>query len=67
MLHARYDKKQRWWVFFNKPKSTLFGEFLLQIGPYLAVAIWSLKWAKGNFKWLILINGIINAVSNFYL
>ncbi len=62
MLHARYGKKQRWWVFFNKPKSTLFGEFPFQIGPFLAVAIWSLKWANGNFKWFILINGIINAV-----
>lgn len=60
-LHARYGKKQRWWVFFNKPKSFSFGELPFQIGPFLAISLWFLKWAYGNFKLFILLNGITNA------
>jgi hypothetical protein len=61
-LHARYGKKQRWWVFFNKPKSFLFGELPFEIGPFLALSMWFLKWTYGNFKWFILLNGITHAI-----
>lgn len=61
-LHARYGKKQRWWVFFNKPKSFLFGELPFEIGPFLAISMWFLKWTYGNFKWFILLNGITHAI-----
>lgn len=65
MIHARYGKKQRWWVFFNKPKSFLFGELPYQIGPFLAISMWILKWTYGNFKRFILINAIANATFAF--
>ncbi len=62
MLHARYGKSQRWWVFNNKPKSFLFGEFPFQVGPFFAISMWFLKWTYGNFKWFISLNGITNAI-----
>ncbi|MCY8231654.1 hypothetical protein MOC86_06620 [Priestia endophytica] len=61
-LHAIYGKKQRWWVFYNKPKSFLFGELPYEIGPFLPISMWFLKWTYGNFKWFILLNGITNAI-----
>ncbi|WP_026584215.1 hypothetical protein [Bacillus sp. J33] len=61
-IFAKIGKKQRWWVFYNKPKSFLFGEFPYQIGPFLAISMWFLKWTYGNFKWFILLNGIGNAM-----
>jgi hypothetical protein len=62
MLHAGYGKKQRWWVFYNKPKSYLFGELPYQIGPFLVISMWLLKWTYGNFKRFILLNAITNAI-----
>jgi hypothetical protein len=62
MLHAGYGKKQRWWVFYNNPKSYLFGELPYQIGPFLVISMWFLKWTYGNFKRFILLNAITNAI-----
>jgi signal transduction histidine kinase len=62
LLHAQYGKKQSWWVFYNKPKSFLFGDLPNHIGPFFAMSMWSLKWTYGNFKWFILLNGIGNAI-----
>lgn len=61
-LHARIGKKQRWWVFYNKPKSFRFGELPYEIGPFLPMSMWFLKWTYGNFKWFILLNGITHAI-----
>jgi hypothetical protein len=65
MFHQRYGKKQRWWVFYNKPKSSFFGEFPFQIGPFLMVSLWTLRLAYGNFKMFILLNAAINAFFAF--
>ncbi len=65
MLHARYGKKHRWWVFYNKTKSPFFGELPFQIGPFLAVSLWFLKWTYGNFMQFILLNGISTANFTF--
>jgi hypothetical protein len=62
MLHAGYGKKQRWWVFYNKPKSYIFGELPYQIGPFWIISMWFLKWAYGNFKLFILLNAITNVI-----
>ena len=32
-LNDQIGKRRKWWVFFNKPKSYLFGEFPFNIGP----------------------------------
>lgn len=65
LLHARIGKKQRWWVFYNKPNSFLFGEFPFEFGPFWAASIWLLKWSYGNFKRFILLNGITNFLFAF--
>lgn len=58
-------KKQKWWVFYNKPNSYLFGEFPLNIGPFLIGSIWILKWTYGNFIRFTLLNPIVNAFFAF--
>lgn len=65
VLHARYGKKQRWWVFYNKPKTYSFGELPYQIGPFWIISMWFLKLSYGNFKRFILLNGITNAIFAF--
>lgn len=66
-LHAAHGKKQRWWVFYNKPKSYFFGEFPYQIGPFLMLALWTLKKTYGDFKPFILLNAGISAFFAFPL
>ena len=67
ILHAQYGKKQSWWVFYNKPKSFLFGDFPYHIGPFFTMSMWSLKWTYGNFKWFILLNGIGHAIYSYLI
>lgn len=62
ILHSGYGKKQKWWVFYNKPNTRLFGELPLNIGPFLVISLWFLKWTYGSFKRYILLNGITNAI-----
>nr|WP_263327020.1 hypothetical protein [Neobacillus sp. Marseille-Q6967] len=54
-------KKRKWWVFYNKPKAFLFGEFPYLIGPFFVGSLWILKWTYGNFKMFILLNAIVDA------
>jgi hypothetical protein len=54
-------KKHNWWIFYNKPKSFLFGEFPYLIGSFLVGSMWILNWTYGNFKQFILLNAIVNA------
>lgn len=58
-------KRRKWWFFYNKPKSHLFGEFPFYIGPFLVSSMWILKWTYGNFKQFILLNAILNAFFAF--
>lgn len=60
-ITAIIGKKRKWWAFYNKPKSFLFGEFPYLIGPFFAASLWILKWTYGNFKMFILLNAIVNA------
>ncbi len=66
-LHAAHGKKQKWWVFYNKPKSYFFGEFPYQVGPFFMLALWTLKKAYGDFKPFILLNAGISAFFAFPL
>lgn len=65
MLHQRYGKKQRWWVFYNKPQSSFFGEFPFQIGPFLTVSLWTLGMAYGNFTRFFLLNTLVHGFFAF--
>lgn len=64
-ISIQIGKKQKWWVFYNKPKSYLFGEFPFSIGPFFVSSMWILKWTYGNFKKFILLNAIINGIFAF--
>ncbi|KAB2331475.1 hypothetical protein F7732_15490 [Bacillus mesophilum] len=66
-LHAAHGKKNKWWIFYNKPKSYLYGEFPYQIGPFLMLALWTLKKTYGDFKPFILLNAAISAFFSFPL
>lgn len=60
-LSVQYAKKRKWWIFYHKPKSYVSGEFAFNIGPFLALAFWTLKWSYGNFYKFILYNGVVHA------
>ncbi|MCQ6276077.1 hypothetical protein JMM81_14175 [Bacillus sp. V3B] len=66
-LNVQVGKKRKWWVFYNKPKSYIWGEFPFNIGPFLVASMWILKWTYGNFKQFLLLNAIINAFFAFIL
>src|SRR3954452_9857591 len=66
-LNVQVGKKQKWWVFYNKPKSYIWGELPFNIGPFLVSAMWILKWTYGNFKQFLLLNAVINAFFAFIL
>lgn len=57
-IHVQVGKKRKYWVFYNKPNSYISGEFSFNIGPFLAVSMWILKWGYGNFKKFLLLNAI---------
>jgi hypothetical protein len=58
---ALIGKKRRWWVFYNKPNSYLFNEFPFNIGVFLIISLWLMKWSYGKFIKFILFNAIGNA------
>lgn len=66
-IHVQIGKRRKWWIFYNKPKSYLFGEFAFNIGPFLAGSMWILKWTYGNFKQYMFLNAIVNAFFAFIL
>lgn len=60
-LNVQYAKKRKWWIFYNKPKSYISGEFPFNIGPFLALALWTLKGTYGNLNKFLLYNGVVHA------
>ncbi|WP_227939524.1 hypothetical protein [Alkalihalobacillus deserti] len=66
-LNVQVGKRQKWWTFYNKPKSYISGELPFNIGPFLVGSMWILKWTYGNFKQFLLLNAIINAFFAFIL
>ncbi|WP_257008210.1 hypothetical protein [Bacillus sp. FJAT-45350] len=65
--NVQIGKKQKWWVFHNKPNSYLSGEFPFNIGPFLVGSMWILKWTYGNFKKFLLINAVVDGFFAFIL
>jgi hypothetical protein len=60
-INALIGKNRRWWVFYNKPNSYLFNEFPLNIGVFLVISLWLMKWSYGKFIKFIFLNAIGNA------
>jgi hypothetical protein len=60
-INALIGKRRRWWVFYNKPNSYFLNEFPFNIGVFLVVSLWLMKWSYGKFIQFILLNAIGNA------
>ena len=65
VINAIVGKKRKWWVFYNKPNSYLFGEFPFNLGPFFIGSMWILKWTYGNFKRFAVLNAIVNGFFAF--
>jgi len=61
-IHALIGKKRRWWIFYNKPNSYFFNEFPFNIGVFLIISLWYMKWSYGKFMKFLLLNAIGNAL-----
>ncbi|OIK16184.1 hypothetical protein BIV60_05965 [Bacillus sp. MUM 116] len=60
VCNAIIGKRRKWWVFYNKPNSYLFGEFPFNIGPIFIISLWILKWTYGNFVRFIFLNALVH-------
>ena len=62
--HA-HGRKQRFWVFYDKPKSFIRDELPFDIGPYMPLSMWILKFSYGDFKKFVVFNAIANGFFSF--
>ncbi|MFE8700784.1 hypothetical protein ACFYKX_09170 [Cytobacillus sp. FJAT-54145] len=60
-----YGHRNKWWKFYDKPKSFIRDELPFDIGPYVPLSIWILKASYGNFKKFVLLNATANALFTF--
>ncbi|MDT8862111.1 hypothetical protein N0O92_18020 [Alkalihalobacillus sp. MEB130] len=60
-----YGHKRKFWEFYDKPKSFIRDELPFDIGPYMPLSMWILKFSYGNFKKFVGINVIANAFFAF--
>ncbi|MEH7118547.1 hypothetical protein V7128_14150 [Neobacillus vireti] len=65
VINAIIGKKRKWWVFYHKPNSYLFGELPYNIGPFMIISMWILKWTFGNFKRFMILNALLNGFFAF--
>lgn len=64
-LYHVYGHNRNWWKFYDKPKSFMRDELPFDIGPYIPLSIWILKYSYGNFKKFALLNAVVNALFSF--
>ncbi len=62
-----FGHRRKWWKFYDKPKSFIRDELPFDIGPYMPLSMWILKFSYGNFKKYVLINVVINGVFSFFI
>jgi len=65
IINHLYGHKRKWWKFYDKPQSFIRDEHPFDIGPYMPMSMWFLKFSYGNFKKFVLINAIANGVFAF--
>jgi len=65
ILNHLYAHKKKWWEFYDKPQLFLRNELPFDIGPYIPMSMWFLKFADGNFKKFVVINAIANGIFSF--
>ncbi|TRZ39747.1 hypothetical protein CEQ21_02025 [Niallia circulans] len=66
-LNHLYAHKRRWWKFYDKKTAFIRDEFPFDIGPYIPMSLYFLKYSYGNFKKFILINLVANVLFAFGL
>lgn len=65
ILNHWYGHKRKWWEFYDKPKSFLRDEVPFDIGPYIPLSMWILKFSYGNFKKFVVLNVLANGIFAF--
>lgn len=65
VINHLYGHKRNWWKFYDKQKSFVRDELPFDIGPYIPMSLWILKYSYGNFKKYALMNAIANGIFAF--
>jgi hypothetical protein len=61
-INHLYGRKRKWWKFYDKPRSVIRDELPFDIGPYMPLSMWILKYSYGNFKKYVVINVLANGI-----
>ncbi|SES62265.1 hypothetical protein SAMN05216389_10199 [Oceanobacillus limi] len=65
IINHLYGHQKKWWKFFDKRKSFIRDELPFDIGPYMPLSLWILKFSYGNLKRYVLLNVIANGLFSF--
>src|SRR5919205_4560682 len=65
ILNHLYGRKKKWWKFYDMPKSFIRDELPFDIGPYMPMSLWILKYSYGNFIKFVLLNVLANGFFAF--
>ncbi len=65
MINHIYGHQRKWWTFYDKPNSFIRDELPFDIGPYMPLSMWILKYSYGKFKKFVLINAMVNGLFAF--
>ncbi len=57
--------RKKYWKFYDKPKVFIRDELPFDIGPYIPMSMWILKYSFGNFKKFVLVNAVFNGFFAF--
>ncbi|MBE4906885.1 hypothetical protein IMZ08_02280 [Bacillus luteolus] len=60
-----YGRKRKYWKFYDKPKSFIRDELPFDVGPYIPMSMWLLKYSYGNFKKYVFYNVLANGAFAF--
>lgn len=67
ILNHLYAHKRRWWEFYDKKTAFIRDELPFDIGPYIPMSLYFLKYSYGNFKKFLLLNLVTNVIFAFGL
>jgi hypothetical protein len=66
IINHLYGHHKKWWTFYDKRKSSFIRDELpFDLGPYMPMSLWILKYSYGNLKKYALINAIANGLFSF--
>lgn len=65
LINHIYGHQQKWWKFYDKPKSFMRDELPFDVGPYMPISMWILKFSYGNIKKYLLLNTIVHLLFSF--